>query len=159
MKINDLKDFFEKQKEKTKSKSDKNVYLGLSCIISDLQSKGLSEQQWESVENEIETLELTEVASERNKGLKKKLNQLVKFLKNNFSFIPEKYYTSLGMSMGLAIGAGIGMVFGIILGVPTGMIYGMILGAMVGLVAGLLLGKIKDDQAEKENRVIKTQIS
>lgn len=155
MKFSDLKDFFEKQKKRANSKSDKNVYLSLSCIVSELKNKGISEQQWKSVENEIETLELTEVASEENKRLKKKRNLLIRFLKNKFSFIPEKYYTSLGMSMGLAIGAGIGMVFGIILGVPTGMIYGMIFGAMVGLAAGLLLGKIKDNQAEKENRVIK----
>lgn len=159
MKINDLKDFFEKQKEKTKSKSEKKEYLNFASIISDLRGKNLSEQQWESIENEIETLQLTVVAGERNKGLKKKRNQLIKFLKNDFSLIPEKYYTSIGISMGYALGAAIGMVFGIIFGVPTGMIYGMILGAAIGLITGLVLGKIKDNKAEKENRVIKTQIS
>jgi hypothetical protein len=159
MKINDLKDFFEKQKEKTNIKSEKKVYLVFASIISDLKGKDLSDQQWESIEDEIEALQLTQIAGVRNKNLKKKRNQLIKFLKSNFSFIPEKYYTSLGMSLGYALGAAVGMAFGIIFGGPTRMVYGMIFGAMIGLIAGIIMGKMKDNQAEKENRVIKIQRS
>jgi F0F1-type ATP synthase assembly protein I len=155
MKINDLKDFFEKQKEITKRESEKKMYSGIALIISELKCKNLSKQQWESIENQIETLQLTQIARKRNRGLKKKRNQLLNFLKNNFSFIPEKYYTGLGMSLGYPLGAAVGMTFGIIIDVPTGMIYGMILGALIGLIAGILIGKMKDNQAEKENRVIK----
>ena len=159
MKINDLESFFEIQKEQTKSKQEKKEYNNLVGIFSELKRKNLTKQQWKSIEDEVEKLRLTAVSEERNIRLRKKRNQLIKFLKNNFSFILKGHFTGLGMSMGIALGTAIGMIFGMLAGIPMGMVYGMMIGAMAGLLAGLILGKIKDNDAEKENRVIQTQIS
>lgn len=157
--MNDLENYFEKKKEEAKNKSEKKVYNNLAEIFSELNRKNLTEQQWKSIEEEIEKLRLNEISDENNAWLKKKRNLFVKFLKNKFSFIIKGYYTGLGMSMGIALGTAIGMIFGILAGVPMGMVYGMMIGAMLGLLAGLILGIIKDNNAEKENRVIRTQIS
>ena len=153
------KAFLKFKKNKQKANRKKKEYNNLVGIFSELKRKNLTKQQWKSIEDEVEKLRLTAVSEERNIRLRKKRNQLIKFLKNNFSFILKGHFTGLGMSMGIALGTAIGMIFGMLAGIPMGMVYGMMIGAMVGLLAGLILGKIKDNDAEKENRVIQTKIN
>ena len=157
--MTDLENYFEKKKNEAKNKSEKKVYNNLAEIFSELSRKNLTAQQWKSIEHEIEKLRLNEISGENDALLKKKRNLFVKFLKNKFSFIVKGYYTGIGMSMGIALGTAIGMIFGMLAGIPMGIVYGMMIGAMIGLLTGLMLGKIKDNTAEKENRVIRTQIS
>lgn len=159
MKISELTIFFKNRKSESIKKSEQKVYKSFVEIFSDLNQKNLSEKQKQKINDKIEMLQLTSVSSEKTKKLKEKRNKLIKYLNENFSLIPRDHYTKLGMSTGIALGAPIGMTVGIFSGIFLAMIYGMLFGAVLGLVIGLILGKIKDNSAEKRNRVINARIS
>jgi len=145
MKINEASNFFKKLIIGTEEKSEIRVYHKFIAILTDLENKGLTDEQFQSIEKELDNLDLNVNAANRKKHFKKKLNQFIKFLKANFSLITEGYYTAIGMSLGTSFGVAFGAAF-------SNISYGIIL----GMLFGLMVGAAMDSKAKKEGKVIKT---
>ena len=142
--------FFEKQLKETDKKREIKIYRSFISILSNLKSRGLSENQLLSIENEIEILNLKSNSENKRKYFSKKLNAFKTYLKKEFSLISEGHYTAIGMSLGMCFGVAFGTSLG-----SSGTSIGLALGTLIGLV----IGRAKDLEAENQNRVLRTKIN
>ena len=147
MNINEAFDFFKNLITDTDEKSEIRICQKFIAILSDLKNRDLTEKQFQSITEELDTLQLKANSENRKKHLKQKLSLFIKFLKDEFSLISEGYYTALGISLGLAFGTAFGSIFGMGIGISFGMIIGLIIGANM------------DSEAKKQNRVLKTKLN
>lgn len=148
MRINEASNFFKRLITGTDEKSEIRVYHKFISILSDLEDKALTDEQLQSIEKKLDTLDLNVNSENRKKHFKQKLNLFVKFLKENFSLISEGYYTAIGMSLGMCFGVAFGAAF-------NNVAYGLIFGMLIGLV----VGAAKDSKAKKEGKVLKTNLN
>lgn len=146
MNINEASNFFEDLLLGTKVKSESKLYQKYIAVLSSLKEKDLSEIQVASINEKIASLDLAANPNNHKKYLKQRLSELLKYLKDEYSFISEGYYTSVGIALGVAFGAAFGAAYNVGLGVALGMIIGLIIGAN------------NDAQVEKEDRVLRTKI-
>ena len=84
MTINEASVFFEKLITETGEKSEIRIYHRFITILTDLKNKVLTSEQLQSLEKELDTLNLNINSENRKKHYKQKLNLLVNFLKKNF---------------------------------------------------------------------------
>lgn len=127
------------------SKSRRKTYKNFICLLSDLKNKNLTEEEIQAIETELDILGFE--SHGEFKTNKRKIEKFKKFLKDNFSLIPEGYYTSLGIALGLCFGVAFGTsIFSASMGTSIGL--------SIGMVIGLVIGKKMDAKAEKENRVL-----
>lgn len=103
-----------------------------------------------SIENELKILNLKSNPESKRKYFGKKLNDFKAYLKKEFSLIPYGYYTGIGMSLEMCFGVAIGASFGT---------SNISIGLVIGMLIGLVIGRAKDQEAEKQNRVLKTRIN
>jgi len=148
MNINDAGNFFKKLVTETDEKSEIRVYHKFIAILSDLENRELTDEQLQSIEKELDSLNLNASSENRKKHFKEKLNLFIKYLKEKFSLISEGYYTAIGISLGLSFGVAFGAAFN---NVSYGLIFGMLL--------GLIVGAMMDSKAIKEGRVLKTKLN
>ncbi len=158
MKIKATSVNFESLIIETDKKSEIRVYKMFIAVLSDLENKELSDKQIQSIENKLETLQLNESHENRKKYFNKKYSELLKFLKDEFSFVSEGYYTGIGMIFGMIFGNSIGLTIGIIIGEGDGIAIGLSMGTGIGMVLGMLFGASKDAEAKKQGRVLKTNV-
>ncbi len=149
MKIKEAADFFKGLISGTKKKSEIRVYEKFIGILSSLKNKDLTEGQLQSIENKLDTLQLNKETGTSKKYTKKQLGNFEKYLKKEFSFIMEGYYTALGMSFGLALGTALGTMADRTLGIAYGTSFGMMI--------GLFIGVFMDAEAKKQGRVLQTK--
>lgn len=154
MKLREALDFFQNLIEKTNSKSESKVYKEFITILSNLENRELTEQQVNSIELKLGSLDLSANSENRKKHLKRKLNELTTYLNNEFSFITAGHCTGLGMVYGMMFGCGLGIAFGTAFGESTGTAIGLSTGTGVGMIIGMMYGATKDTEAQKQNRVI-----
>ncbi len=140
--------------QKTERKSELKVYKGFISILSNLKDRALDEQQVNSIEVKLDALDLSAITRNRKKYLKGRLNEFTTYLKNEFSFVPEGYYTSLFMVYGLIFGSGLGLTFGTAFGAGLGTSIGLSMGTGIGMVFGMIYGVTKDTEAKKKNLVL-----
>lgn len=150
MNIIEASSFFEKLLKQTESKREIKIYSNFIAILSNLKNRDLSNDELLSIENEIEALNLNSNPENKRKYFGKKLNDFKAYLKKEFSLISEGYYTAIGMSLGMCFGVAIGTSFGT---------SNISIGLVIGMLIGLVIGRSKDKEAEKQNRVLKTQIN
>ena len=150
MTINDTIKFFESLLIQTNKKSEIRIYENFIAILSDLKNKDLSDEQLQSIEVELDNLKLKSNPENKKRYFSKKLAEIKKYLKDKLSLISEGYYT--------AIGIGLGMSFGIAMGASFGESTGITLGISFGMIIGLVIGRYKDAEAEKQGRVMKTNL-
>lgn len=152
MKINEASDLLKSLIKETTKKSDIKVYQSFLGILTALKNRELTQEDIRSIEEELDILKLKEYPENKKKYLRRKLNEFKKFLKTEFSLISEGHYTSIGIGIGMTMGIAIGTsIFGAESGVA--------LGISLGMVFGLAIGRNMDNQAEKENRVLKVNQS
>jgi len=149
MNINETISFFENLQLDTENKSERKTHEKFIAILTGLKSKNLTKEQFQKIEQALNTLTVKVITENRNKEFKKKLANFTTYLKDEFSFITEGYYTAIGMSLGMCFGVAFGGVFSKTLGVSMGLTMGMLI--------GLIAGRIKDSEAEKQGRVLKTK--
>lgn len=162
MTIDNALNFFESLLKKTDKKSEIKIYKYFIVILSDLKDRELTEEQFQSIEVALETLDLKSNPENKKKYFSKKLAEFKAFLKNEFSFTTEKYYTEIGMvygmmfgsGIGLSIGTGLGTAFGGSTGMIIGMTIGLSIGTGIGMVFGMMFGARKDAEAKRHGRVI-----
>jgi hypothetical protein len=148
MTITETTQFFEKLIKQTDSKRELRVYKAFSTILINLKNRNLSVGQISLIETELKSFALKSDPKNNRRYYSKKLTIFKQFLKDEFSFISEGYYTAIGMSLGMCFGVAIGTSFGA---------SGNGIGLAVGMFIGLAIGRHKDMEAEKENRVLKTK--
>jgi hypothetical protein len=151
MKITEASDLLNDLISLTDNKSEQKVYQSFNGILTYLINRDLSQEEVKSIENELSLLKLKEYPVNKKKYLRRKLNDFKTYLNAEFSFVSEGYYTGIGMSLGMTFGVALGASF-IDAGTGTG------LGLSIGMLIGLIIGRIMDDQAEKDNRVLKLKL-
>ncbi|MBT3548139.1 MAG: hypothetical protein HN487_10675 [Flavobacterium sp.] len=144
MKIKETLNFFLNLKNDSVEKSEIKVYDKYIEILSDLKNRDLTQNQIQSIESELEVLNLNIESDNRKKHFTKKLTEFEKFLKDKLSLIPEGHYMSYGMIFGMLAGALLQFYIGI---------YSLIAGMLIGMV----IGAIMDSEARKQGRVLKTK--
>ena len=154
MKLSEALDFFKNLIEKSNKKSESKIYQGFITILSNLKNRDLTDQQLNSIELELDSLDLSANSENRKKYLRKKYNEFTIYLNTEFSFIVAGHYTSNGMLYGMMLGTGIGIALGTAFGAGTGTAIGLSMGTGIGMVFGMIFGAAKDNEAKKQNRVL-----
>ncbi len=147
MKLDIAIELFEGLKTKTEKKSEIKMYTKFQKLLISIKEKGLEENQLIAIEEKLESFELNSDQTRSRRYYRKKYNALVYFIQKEFSYVTEGYYTGLFMALGMSFGLAIGTAFGM----PNGLVFGMI----VGMMLGLFLGRYKDEEAKKQNKILK----
>ena len=148
MKITEAIIFLEDAKKRSNKKSEKKHYDIFIAVLTDLNSKELDQDQFLSIEKQLDTLELTKKVS--FKQLHSNFSKLKQFLKLKFSLTVEGYYTSLGIAIGMCMGIAFGGLIERYLGASIGM--------TLGMLVGIAIGKSKDAKAEVEGKSLNTSL-
>jgi hypothetical protein len=148
MKITEAISFLGKSKKETNKKSRIKSYKTFIAVLTDLQSKDLSQEEFQEIEKQLENLQLS--SKPRFKELNRNFSKLQQFLKVKFSLTIEGHYTSLGIA--------IGMCFGIPIGAMIESYIGASLGMTLGMLIGIAIGKSMDSKAEIYGNSLKTTL-
>lgn len=128
--------FIENSKTESTKKPEIKVYEKFLHILSALKTRTFSEDEHQSIETELDRLNLKSKPTNRKKYLKNALSIFEKYLKDTFSLMTEGYYTKLYGGLGLSFG----LLFGVVflsswersLGISMGLIGGMVVGSIIG---------------------------
>ncbi len=153
MSVNKTINYFKNLVTGTVKKSEIRLYEKYIAVLSDLKNKDLTEDQLTSIAAALHELNLDASNSNRKKYLEKQFEKFSTYLKREFSFIIEGYYTTKGIALGLLFGTVSGTVFGYMFERSLG----IAMGISFGLLTGMVVGKYLDAEAEKQNRVLKTK--
>ena len=150
MKLNKALDHFKILANRTDNKRERKVYDKFVGILSNLQTRDLSEEQILSIEEKMEELNLSEKPIYAKKSPKKKLSLFIKYLQEKLSLVTEGYYTALGVTFGMMLGVALAPTLERQMGISINMGLGMLLGAAIG--------QYLDTKAAKENRVLRMNL-
>lgn len=138
----------------TDKKSEKKVYNCFIQTLTALEHKDLTENQLQSIRLKLTALDLKASTENKKKYYTKKLSVFKAFLKEEFSFTSEKYYTEIWMVYGMTFGTGLGISIGSAFNAGTGTSIGLSIGIGLGMAIGIMLGARKDAKAKVQGRVI-----
>ncbi|OIQ17636.1 MAG: hypothetical protein BM557_08065 [Flavobacterium sp. MedPE-SWcel] len=99
--------FLKKQLAKTDVKSEVKIFESFIKLLNNLKEKDLTPEQVDGIESYIQYLELDKIPSFSNEMFKQKLNKFRKYLKTKLRFVPNRYYTEIGVSFTIAFVTGI----------------------------------------------------
>ncbi len=114
----------------------------------------MTENQSRLIQEKLSSLNLKATTENKKKYYKQKFSEFKTFLKNEFSFTTEKYYTELGMIYGMSIGMSFGLSIGMAINPVFGMSFGLSIGISVGVALGMMYGTRKDAGAKRQRRTI-----
>ncbi len=135
---------------KASKKSDIKVYQEFIQIITGLENKNLSEAEIQSIEKELDTLNLNSTGINNKRFFNQALKQFKKYLKDTYSFTTKGYYTSIGIGLGSSFGVLFGIVF--LRGFERSL--GISLGISLGMLIGLIVGYHMDLQAKVSGKIV-----
>lgn len=150
MTIQETYNLIESLKNDTTEKSEIKVYEESLHILSRLQTREFSKDEINSIETELDRLNLQSNPDNRKKHYKKALSKFQKYLKDTFSLTTKGYYTKLGVQLGSFFG----IVAGIIIGERFEKSLGIALGIGIGMLIGVFVGRSMDAKAKRENRML-----
>ncbi len=150
MTLQDAYNFFESLKIDTTIKSEIRVYETFNNILSELKIRKFSKDEIQSIETELESLNLKFTPENRKKYFNKALTKFEKYLKDTFSLISKGYYTKLYGGLGLSFG----LLFGVVFLSSWERSLGISLGLIIGMVMGAIIGQSMDTKAKSEGRVL-----
>jgi hypothetical protein len=142
--------FFESLVSETSKKSEIKVYQEFIQIITGIENKNLSESEIQSIEAELDSLDLESNPENRKKYFKKTLGKFETYLKDTFSLTSKGYYTKLYGALGLSFG----LLFGVAILSNLERSLGISLGLIGGMVVGSLIGRDKDSQAKAAGKML-----
>lgn len=142
--------FFESLEAVTSNKSEIKTYQEFIQIITSLETKNLSDTQIQSIEAELDHLNLKSNPEKRIKYFKKSLSAFKKYLKDTFSLTPKGYYTTLYGGLGLSFG----LLFGVTILSNLERSLGISLGLIAGMVIGWIMGHSKEAQAKEAGNIL-----
>ena len=154
MKIKRTLNFFLNLKNDSNEKSEIKIYAKFIEILLDLKNRDLTQKQVQSIEFELENLNLNSESDNGKRILKQKLSQFQKFLKDKHSLVYEGYYAGIGAGTGIVLGSIFSILFQSELGA-----YSILIGINGGMILGAIIGGIRDSEAKKQGRVLITKIN
>jgi hypothetical protein len=150
MKLQEAYNFFERLKKPTTHKSEIKVYENFIHVLSQLKIREFSNDEMQSIEAELDNLNLELNPENGRKYFKKALRKFEKYLKEAFSLTPKGYYTNIGIGLGSSFGT----LFGIVILSNLERSLGISLGLIIGMLIGLIIGRSMDTKAISEGRVL-----
>ena len=150
MTLQEAYNFFESFKKETTKKSEIKIYENFLHILSELKNREFSKDEIQSLETELEHLNLEANPGNRKKYLNKRLTAFKEYLKNKHSLITVGYYANIGVSMGAAFGVVAGIVFGERFEKSLGISFGI----CMGLFIGAYIGRRRDAQAKAAGNML-----
>jgi len=150
MTIQEAYNFFESLKTETTKKSEIKIYEKFLHILTELKIREFSKDEIQSIEAELDRLNLESNLANNKKDLNKRLTAFKEYLKNKHSLITVGYYTGVGVSMGAAFG----IVAGIVFGERFEKSLGLAVGISIGMLIGVIIGRSMDAKAKSEGRMI-----
>ena len=157
MKTEEVIFFLKGLKTENSSKKELKIYNSFIAVLEDIKSRDLSDEDVLAIETELKALKIKENAKDV-KILGKKKCRFIAFVKKRLSLITEGQNMSTGMALGMSIGLSIGMSIGIAISKDKGLVLGMNLGMVIGMAIGMAIGTVKDNEAKKADRVLKTKL-
>jgi len=142
--------FIENLKTETTKKSEIKVYEKFLHILAELKIRAFSNDDIQSIERELDRLNLKSNSENRKKYFKKALSTFEKFLKDTFSLTSKRYYTELG----IALGASFGILFGVVFLSSWERSMGISLGLIIGSGIGGAIGRSMDSQAKAAGKML-----
>ena len=142
--------FFESLEAETSSKPEIKVYQEFIKIITSLKKKSLSENEIQTIETELDRLNLKSNSLNRKKYFKIALSDFKKYLKDTFSLTTKGYYTTFYGGLGLVFG----LLFGVAILSNLERSLGISLGLIGGMVVGSIMGRSKDSQAKTSGKML-----
>src|SRR6056297_2171969 len=112
MTLQEAYNFFESLKIETTKKSEIRIYEKFLHILSELKNRDFTTDEIQSIETELDSLNLESNPENRKKYFGKALHKLNEYLKSTFSLIPGGYYITYGIAIGVAFGPVLGVLFG-----------------------------------------------
>lgn len=131
-------------------------YQKFQKLIREIQNREISDSVVESINKEIEKLNLAATGDKTFSGsLRKSQNSIVNSLLREEKIVPKNYYRNLWLGLGMAV-----------FGVPMGVAFGAALdnmaflgiGIPMGMAIGIGIGTAMDEQARKEGRQLKVDL-
>lgn len=150
MTLPEAQKFFERLKTETTKKAENKLYDKYLDILGKLKSRTFTADEIQSIESELNSIDLKSNQKSNIKYLKKALTKFEKFLKDTFSLTAKDYYTKLGV----ALGSSFGVLFGIVFLSSFERSLGIAIGLIFGMLVGLTIGKSMDAKAINEGRVL-----
>jgi len=154
MNIKDSSELLQNLLSQTDKNSERKIYNCFIRTLSSLEKRDLTENQSQLIQEKLSSLNLEATTKNKKKIYKQKLSEFKAFLKNEFSFTPEKYYTETGMVYGMIFGTGIGLSIGTAINPILGTSIGLSIGTGLGMALGMMYGARKDAEAKRQGRVI-----
>ena len=150
MTLQEAYNFFESLKIKITNKSEIKIYDKFLHILTQLKSREFSKDEIQSIEAELESLNLESNPENRKKYFKKALSIFEKYLKDTFSLTSKGYYTERCVGYGVLFG----VVAGVIIGERFERSLGISFGICMGMFIGAFIGRRMDSQAEAAGNML-----
>ena len=142
--------FLESLKTETTIQSEIKTYNQFIEILTKLENKDFTLDKIQSIEKELDKLNLKSNPKNRKEFFKKAINDFKKYLKTTFSLTTKGYYRTYYSALGLSFG----LLFGVVILSNLGSSLGIFLGLLGGMVVGTILGKNKESQAKAAGNIL-----
>lgn len=150
MTLQEAHHFFESLKSETTNKSEVRMYDKFLHILSELNNKEFSTDEIQSIEKELDGLNLKVTLERKGKYFTNALRKFEKYLKSTFSLTTKSHYAQLGIVFGSAFG----ILFGVVFLSDLERSLGISLSLSMGMLVGFFIGKTMDAKALAEGRVL-----
>ena len=150
MTLQEAYNIFESLKTETTNKHEIKVYEKFLHILSKLKIRDFSKDEIQSIETELDRLNLKSNPRDRKKHIKKALSKFEKYLKDTFSLTSKGYYAELGIALGMTWG----VVAGVLIGERFEKSLGISLGISIGMLIGIFVGRHMDSQAKAAGKML-----
>jgi hypothetical protein len=115
-----------------------------------LKNREFSKDEIQSIEMELDSLNLESNPDNRKRYFKKALSKFEKYLRDTFSLTSEGYYAN----MGIGLGSSFGILFGIVFLSSLERSLGISLGISGGMLIGLTIGRNMDAQVKAAGNLL-----
>ena len=146
MTLKNALDHFKNLESKATIKSEIKIYRKFIQILTSLENSDLLDYEFQSIEQQLDVLQLNATTTKNNKALK----LFLKYLKDTFSLTPKGYYTNLG----IGLGSSFGIIFGIVVLSNFERSQGISFGIALGMLIGLVIGRNLDSRAKDAGKMI-----
>lgn len=135
--------------------SDK-LYIQFEKLISELNKRDLPNLLVDTVNQEIEEINLAIISEKGWKNaIKKKQFKILRQLEKELKIVPINYYRNVWLAIGIG---GIGIPIGFLIGTGLGSMAFLGLGMPIGLGIGLAIGMRMDKKALSEGRQLEVEV-
>ena len=150
MTLQEAHNLFDGLKTQSTKKNEIKIYNKFLHILSKLKNRDFSKDEIQSIEAELDRLDLKSNAKNRKRYFKKALTKFEKYLKETFSLTSKGYYINLGIGLGSLCG----VVIGTLIGQGSEGTIGIAYGISFGMLIGLLVGRHMDSQAKASGNML-----